>query len=228
MSHPQAPCPPQRPLHPLPTWDPSVAQGSGRGSLPPPSSIPESTTKSPTLPQDPTLSPPHSHRSESWEREPSSISTDPQDKFRRCHLHWTQMQTSQPQGTVTRPWKTFHQCRCWDAWIPKWHRTSLSPSSSRKRVRLERQVLRKEVGAPSFWKAPFPTPMQPRKRPFLLLPWRKTDAIAKHFLAPEPCLQMKQCHIPPRYKMAKSGAALAVADVGARASPPLAALGTLS
>lgn len=108
----------------------------------------------------------------------------------------------------------------------RWHCTSPSPSSSRKRVSLERQVLRMEVGAANLWKVPSP---HPRKRPFFLLPQRKTLQMPfPNFLAPEPCLQMKQCRIPPVYKTAQSGAALAVAGMGARASPPLPAVGTPS
>lgn len=116
----------------------------------------------------------------------------------------------------------------------RWHCTSPSPSSSRKRVSLERQVLRMEVGAANLWKVPSPHPFKapsphPRKRSFLLLPQRKTLQMPfPNFLAPEPSLQMKQCHIPPIYKTAQGGAALAVAGMGARASPPLPTVGTPS
>lgn len=73
--------------------------------------------------------------------------------------------------------------------------------------------------------------LQLRKGTFLLLPpppeKDSTDAIPKLFLATESCLQIQQCHIPPIYKMAKSGATLAVAGMGV-VSPPLAAAGTPS
>lgn len=55
----------------------------------------------------------------------------------------------------------------------RWHRIPLSPSSSRKRFRLERQVLRKEVGAPNFWKAPFPTPHATQKKTLPSAPLEK-------------------------------------------------------
>lgn len=116
-------------------WGP----GQGHGSPPAPSGLPEPTAKSPTLPGDPTPSPPLSH---SLKHNLSLGRASPVPQ-----RHATSSESTTSTGPKCRPPSSREQgdgmsCIGTDGGTPglqRWHRASPSPGSSRERVSLERR-----------------------------------------------------------------------------------------